>query len=88
MCPLTMDIIFSPLAGWQDGKITVPEQVPSVLLLACGSLDGATDLNIHALNNIPYMRKDGLCPDLELPVLLTPFHGQTSPKATSPFLRL
>lgn len=91
MCPLAMDI-FSPVVGWQDGKMRVPEQVPSVLLLVCGSLDGATDLNVHALN-IPYMTKDGLCPGPELPALpqansslwlFTPSHGQTSPKAISP----
>lgn len=29
-----------------------PEQVPSVLLLARGSLDGATDPNIHALSQL------------------------------------
>lgn len=39
----------------------VPEQVPGVLLLARGSLDGATDSNINALS-IPNMRKDGLSP--------------------------
>lgn len=46
----------------------VPEQVPGVLLLARGSLDGATDSNIHALN-ILNMRKDGLSPGGELPAL-------------------
>lgn len=45
--------------------MTVPEQVPQVLLLACGSLDGATDSNIHAVN-IPNMRKNGLSPGSEL----------------------
>lgn len=68
LCPLAMDILFPPLAGssFQGGKI--PEQVPGVLLLARGSLDGATDLDIHALN-IPNMRKDGLSPGPELPAL-------------------
>lgn len=68
LCPLAMDILFPSLAGssLQGGKM--PEQVPSVLLLARGSLDGATDSNIHMLNN-PNMRKDGLSPGPELPDL-------------------
>lgn len=43
--PLATDILFPPLAGssLQGSKMRVPEQVPSVLLLARGSLDGATD---------------------------------------------
>lgn len=47
----------------QGGKTGVPGQVPSVLLLAHRSLDGATDLNI------PNMRKDGLNPDPGLTAL-------------------
>lgn len=67
---MAVDMLFPLLAGspLEGGKTRVPEQVPSVLLLAHGSLDGATDLNIHVLN-IPNTRKDGLSTDPELPAL-------------------
>lgn len=39
----------------------VPEQVPGALLLTRGSLDGATDSNIHA-PNILNPRKNNLSP--------------------------
>lgn len=56
----------------------MPEQVPGVLLLAHGSLDGATYSNIHPLNN-PNVKKGGLTPGPELPAL---------PSQTSPFSSL
>lgn len=67
---MAMDMLFPLLAGssLQGSRRRVPEQVPSVLLLAPRSLDGAMALNIHVLDT-PNMRKDGLSPGPELPAL-------------------